>query len=166
MSTPSSMIITASFATTLSKTLEIAGATSVDYSLNQSITFGAGAGASQANSFWADDFTVDSTGTTVNFAAPGTDAFGDSPAFTGIKAMIVKNLSATLALAVQAGASNGLTTLFDTASKGIIIAPLSTLVLVSALAAGWVVASGGARNVLFKAPSATINLQLMLLGNG
>ena len=164
MSTPSSMVIAASFATTLGKTLEIAGASTVDFLLDSGVTFAAGSGAGQANAFWSDEFTVTTTTPTVNFNAPDTDVFGDSPTFTGIKAVIVKNTSATIALYMQQGAADGLSTLFDTASKGIIIAPSSTLILVSSLAAGWV-ASASVKNVVFKSASSTLTAQLMILGH-
>jgi hypothetical protein len=120
--------------------LDLSSATN-DLQLTPEIALSDGAGVNQANRVFQDTITLAAASETLLDLTALTDALGGAVSFARLKAIYLRNKSATAGDNLELGGTvtAGLSTLYVGTNAGQLIGPGGIALLVNPSAAGWVV---------------------------
>jgi hypothetical protein len=138
-----------------------------DLTLAPEIALSDGAGLNQANRVFQDTVTLAAAGETLLDLTALTDALGSAVSFARLKAIYVRNKSATAGDNLQLGGTvvAGLSTLYVGTNAGQLIGPGGIALLVNPSAAGWAVTATTADILRIGNPGANpIEYDIVLIG--
>ena len=136
--------VRASIVATATKTRDT-GTLTWPLNISDSLSLTTGNGANQVNEMFDDDRTLAaSANEELDLSGTLTNAFGDTIAFTGVKALYIKNNSSVDTLTVGDAAATPWEPFFGATGETLQIPPGGMLLLTAPSAGGWPVTGGSA----------------------
>lgn len=128
------------------------------------LTYGNGTGANQANMFWHDQRTTDTTGESLDLAGGLTSAFGTTITFTAVKGILIQNTSGSAGSAQISRPANGLVLFAAQSDQLANLTPGSVFLFTDVSAAGLAVTGGTGDLLKIAASASTITYNVVIWG--